>query len=491
VVRFICRTIRGGLGKLLRTPVRFPALTVNRVLATLSIGALMVLFYVAGAAAMHFQLPSSDYLRKAFIGARAWHQREREGPVAAAPEGEASPVVRVDRSDRTWDGLTLVTTTQGSRATLIDMRGNVVHQWEMPFSRAFPQAPHVERPRPDQRIYWFRCHLYPNGDLLAIYHAENDTPYGYGLVKLDKRSNLLWAYAANAHHDVDVGEDGTIYVLTQKLERTPPAGMDFVPSPYIADYLVVLSPEGQPLAEPIPILEAFRGSSYSLLVADGGAPAATVPPAGPILPGMGFPPGGPGHVAGQRPPTGDKGDILHANSVKVLRRALAAKFPLFKAGQVLISLRSPDALVVLDRHARSVTWAARGPWKAQHDAELLPNGRLLLFDNLGSPRGSRVLEYDPVTQAVPWSVARAGDRPFVAPVMGTNQRLGNGNTLITDPIAGRLFEVGPDQGLVWELVGVVAPVAPGHSVTIPAVTSARRYATTEMTFLTSGTRARP
>ena len=31
------------------------------------------------------------------------------------------------------------------------------------------------------------------------------TAVGYGLVKLDKDSNILWSYPAGVHHDVDVG----------------------------------------------------------------------------------------------------------------------------------------------------------------------------------------------------------------------------------------------------------------------------------------------
>src|SRR5581483_3483288 len=117
----------------------------------------------------------------------------------------------------------------------------------------------------DEQIHWFRCHLYPNGDLLAIYHVSGDTPYGYGLIKLDKDSHLLWAYAGNVHHDVDVGEDGTIYTLGQKLVSTPPPGLESLPCPLIADSLVVLGSDGRE-RQTIPILEAFRDSPYAGLL---------------------------------------------------------------------------------------------------------------------------------------------------------------------------------------------------------------------------------
>jgi hypothetical protein len=89
----------------------------------------------------------------------------------------------------------------------------------LPFRQAWPQAPHIADTLPDMQIHWFHTYLYANGDLLAIYHGDDEAPYGYGLAKLDKDSKLLWAYANNVHHDLDVAEDGTIYMLTQKIIR--------------------------------------------------------------------------------------------------------------------------------------------------------------------------------------------------------------------------------------------------------------------------------
>jgi hypothetical protein len=65
------------------------------------------------------------------------------------------------------------------------MQGKVVHQWELPFSQAWPQAPHIQRPLADEQIHWFLCRAYPNGDLLVVYHADGDTPYGYGLAMIN------------------------------------------------------------------------------------------------------------------------------------------------------------------------------------------------------------------------------------------------------------------------------------------------------------------
>src|SRR5262249_13009976 len=233
--RFI-DSARIGLRRLLyaEVPIRVPHL--GKVFACLSVLGVAGLSYVFGAAAMFFQLPSSDFLHEAFTGSKAWHERGRPALTPfTPPEIDLPEGVTVDQPGRTCDGFTLVTTTRGPRATLFDMRGQVIHQWELPFSRAWPRPPHVSDPVGDERIHWFRCHVFPNGDLLAIYQAEHDTPCGYGLVKLSKDSKLLWKYEGRVHHDLDVDEQGTIYSLAEQVKREAPAGLEYLPTPYVAE----------------------------------------------------------------------------------------------------------------------------------------------------------------------------------------------------------------------------------------------------------------
>jgi hypothetical protein len=456
--------------------LRFPS--PGRLFAFLSLFGLVALSYLLGAAVMFFEWPTSAFLEKAFLGGEAWYERtwpaRSKYPSGPARLDAQKTVVTADRPDRTWDGFTLITTTQGPWATLIDMRGRVVHQWQLPFRRAWPAAAHVRDPLPDDRIHWFRCYLYPNGDLLAVYHGDGDTPYGYGLAKLDKDSKLLWKYDGHVHHDVAVRPDGTIYTLTQKIVTEPPDGLEGIRGPYLADYLVVLSPQGREL-QTIPLLEAFRDSPYAqtLSLVTSPSPRARA------------------NRRGRKSPW-KKGDILHANSVRVLGRGLAGKFPLFKRGQVLISFRSLDTIAVLDVPKRKVVWAAQGLWRAQHDAEFLANGRILVFDNLGSLGGTRVLEYDPLTQATPWSYAGEGARSFLAVERGAKQRLPNGNTLILDPDGGRLFEVTRDKKLAWECFCPAVPVAGERAAaTWATLTGGRRYRAGELTFLKGVSRSRP
>ncbi len=162
-----------------------------------------------------------------------------------------------------------------------------------------------------------------------------------------------------------------------------------------------------------------------------------------------------------------------------MNRALAPKFPQFKEGQLLICPRHLDAVAVLDPDSGKVVWAARGPWRAQHDPSFLDNGHLLLFDNFGSPRGSRVLEYDPAIQAFPWSYPAENGTPFFSHIRGMSQRLPNGNTLIVNSDAGEVFEVTPSREVVWSC-------ACGSELY-----RARRFTPDRVPFLKGGPRARP
>jgi hypothetical protein len=438
----------------------------------LSFAGVALLSFVTGAAVMFYQLPSCELLGKAFIGTYAWRSSNqlRQTDLELASRPVSRPLV--DRTSEAFDGFTLYAYGAGhqapgmaSEAWLIDMERRPVHRWSIPFSRVFPVAPHLPIHPPDGFVSLFDCRLFPNGDLLVVFHSM--TIAGCGLAKVDKNSNLLWAYGAPIHHDIDVGEDGVIYAIQHDAVSEVP-GYPRIAGPSNLDSVVVLSPDGRLLREPISLLAAFQNTPYAPLLATLEQESTTtrqVAPEGSTAPRIDY------QLISHEP--------LHANCVRVLNGELAPKFPMFKAGHLLISLRNVSIIAVLDPQPGRIVWAARGPWYAQHDAQFLQNGHLLLFDNMGTPQGSRVLEYDPQTQALPWSYAGEGGSPFYTSERGMCQRLANGNTLIVSSEEGQLLEVTHDKRVVWScsLGGYV--------------TTARRYSAGQLSFLDEDQRARP
>ncbi|MCP5141375.1 MAG: PQQ-binding-like beta-propeller repeat protein [Gammaproteobacteria bacterium] len=385
-----------------------------------------------------------------------WRPRDRynDTNLFIASRFERSGVLRHDAA-RAQDGYTLYTSGHDNAAFLIDMAGRTVHEWRLPFSQAWPDPPHVRAPLADEFIYWRKALLFPNGDLLAIYEASGDTPYGYGLVKVDKDSRLLWRYAQHANHDVAVDADGRVYTLIHEFRDTPVPGSRIRELPYLEDYLVVLSPTGEELRR-ISITEAFRNSEYA----------------------------GSLDVIGDAP---DGWDAWHTNTVELPTAETLPAFPFLRAGQVVISIRNADLLAAIDIESGKVTWAMTGPWYRQHDPDLLANGHIMLFDNRGHHGpggGARVLEIDPADARIAWRYTGSAEEPFISTGRGSQQLLANGNVLITESHQGRIFEVTRDHQIVWEYI------SPFRAATYPdriaVVCWATRHAPETLHFPLSG-----
>jgi len=319
----------------------------------------------------------------------------------SAPEQKS---VTVHRRDAVQAGFNLVVSGHAPEAALLDMDGRILHRWRRAFHEVWPRSKKKNGLR--KRRYWRRAHLLPNGDLLAIFE-------GLGLIKLDRNSNLLWAYDGAAHHDLFVLEDGTISVLTRERRINPIVSES---DPIDEDYITFLDADGKELRR-VSLLEAVANSEYAAWLE---------------------------HMVRR------EGDVFHTNTLEVLDGRLAAVSDAFRAGNVLVSMPMLRAIAVVDLEVERVVWGLRGGFRFQHQPTVLDNGRILLFDNLGTPKRSSVLEIDPATGEVLWRYRE--DRPgaFYSFCCGSNQRFPNGNTLVTESDAGRAFEIDTDREIVWE-----------------------------------------
>ncbi len=387
-----------------------------------------------------------------------WHPSHLPGP-----DGD-NPVVRHDAA-AAWQGFNLFVHTGMQGATLIDMDGNVVHEWRRRFDEAWQAPPHIrsfadeERSYWADKVYWRRVHLYPNGDLLVLFESPYRTPYGFGLAKLDKDSNVLWTLSENAHHDTAIGPDGEIYVLTQSIRESNYPGLSRINPPFIDDAVTILSAGGEKRKD-ISILAAFLGSDYQ-----------------PLLDNV---------------RRSFLGDIIHANAVQYVDAASAAMFPFAEEGQLLISVREINAIAVLDPETERIVWADTGLWRAQHEPQMLDTGRILLFDNQGyrgGERATRVIEYDPLTGGIPWSYTGTEEEPLISTVYGSQQRLDNGNTLIVESNNGRALEVTRDGRIVWEF-RLTERLQTGDVEMVRILPDLARITPDGLTFLAPGANAR-
>ncbi len=126
-------------------------------------------------------------------------------------------------------------------------------------------------------------------------------------------------------------------------------------------------------------------------------------------------------------------------------------------GEWLLSFRRTSTVAVVDpKTGRIRSRWGRGIVSHQHDAKILPNGNLLLFDNgvhrLLEADFSRALEVNRQTGEIVWSYSDEPPFHFCSYMAGSADRLRNGNTLICDAAVGRFFEVTMAKQIVWEYV---------------------------------------
>ena len=164
----------------------------------------------------------------------------------------------------------------------------------------------------------------------------------------------------------------------------------------------------------------------------------------------------------------------------------------FHPDNILVSFRKANIIALIDKQSGAIVWRT-GPYydalagaqhqrisvhkvpraldqtSGQHNPHMiapgLPGaGNLLVFDNQGGAgyppapigiyAGSRILEVDPVTREIVWQYTAedSGLPPwtFFSSFVSNAQRLPNGNTLITEGMQGRLFQVTPSGDVVWE-----------------------------------------
>lgn len=336
------------------------------------------------------------------------------GYLSGYKPGPSTSGVTVYDESRVSPGLNLYNSGHHPGAILMTMDGTVLHQWEFPFLKAYPDS--IKAAVHDNAQCWRQVHLFENGDLLAIYE-------GYGLIKVDKDSRLIWTYQGAAHHDVQVIDDGRICVLTRKahvIRRINGA------SPVLEDFVTILDENGNELRS-FSLLKAFENSDFrnSLIVFN----------------------------------MRRTGDLFHTNSVDVLDGSLSDRIPAFRKGNILVSLRLLNLVAVVDTQSEKVEWIAAGLWRMQHDAKVLPNENIMVFDNKSEKNASKVVEVDPVTEEIVWQYEGSEQSPFYTQLCGANHRLPNGNTLIVESDNGRAFEVTSDGTIIWEFVN---PERAGH-----------------------------
>jgi Arylsulfotransferase (ASST) len=397
------------------------------------LGSIVIVAYAAGLATAHFRLPPYDTLQGLWGAGKDWAENWRM-KLGLEPTGhlvvgrhEGAGVIQYAGSEAS-PGVTLMEGLFDGRVglRLIDNQGTSLHTWDALYSEIAPNSEYIREnkiPANDWETMVQGAALYSNGDVLF-------NLAGASMTRMSACGDIVWTLPTVTHHSIYVADNGNIWTLGRKqYEQQAPEfpGMrpDFEDNPVLE-----VSPQGEILRQ-ISLLGILYTND---------------------LIGSLFPTGE-GLIDGYA-----KSDILHANDVEVLSQHDAPAFPLFEAGDALVSVRNLNLLVVFNPDSGVVKWSQTGPWLRQHDADFLPDGRILVFDNRNDAAGgrllggSRLLAIDPVTREVETIYKGTPEAPFFSAAHGKADMLEDGNFLITETDAGRVFEVNPEGEIVWSFI---------------------------------------
>ena len=329
-----------------------------------------------------------------------------------------------------------------TQARLIDRAGAVKQIWSLDYFKHFPTKASRACPQLIDPLF-VDAHgalLTPKGELVFNYEY-------CGTVKLDRCGKVMWSLSEQTHHSIIQAESGGYWTLGRSKwkaadfpNRFPPFSVATnEPKDIEEDFIILLSESGE-------VVE--RHSIPELLLKSGLLPELTAT-------GISF-----------SDCCGVRGELVHSNKVAELTSDVADAFPLFAPGDLAISMRQLNLVVVIDRKDMSVKWHQTGPWLRQHDPEFRTDGRISIFNNnvfrtsyiqkgwtnLESPFLTNILAIDPATREVERIFGEQPGQELLSVIRGQHELLPNGGMIIAEFDAGRVIEVDAQGQIVWEYV---------------------------------------
>lgn len=341
--------------------------------------------------------------------------------------------------DKTAPGVTLLTsywpeTAWSPGIRLIDAAGNTLHHWEVKPHEIWPESPHDDHIRNHKNFsknYVHGTYLFPDGDIL--FNIEYLT-----LVRMDACGNIRWKLPRRTHHSVFRGPNGNFWVpVIDWIDEDDPRKDDFpgFRTPFTDEKILEVSPGGEILSE-TSVLDAFFSDPYRHLFWQFN------------------------HI---------RNDVMHINDAEVFGPRQAAAFPDFSEGDLLISSKYLNLIAVLGRD-QQIKWIEPGVFTYQHDPDIEEGGWIGVFDNRTEMGESRIIGVHPATGRR-WNIyPGATGQPFYTAAGGKHQKLSNGNRLIAESRAGRVFEITPEGEIVWEWIQ-----QPAKKKLVAEVLEATRY----------------
>ena len=328
-----------------------------------------------------------------------------------------------------------------NQARLVERDGTVQHRWSLDYLQHFPDESRrvCDYVRNPLEVDMHGALVTEAGELVFNYEY-------CGTVKLDQCGAVQWTIADGTHHSMSRAEAGGYWLLgrdawstREQPGRFPPFSAASSPGFVQEDTVMRVSEAGEVLEE-FSIPQAMRASGLLPLLTATGHNYTRV--------------------------DGGRYELVHANKVTELTTDLADAFPLFEAGDLAISMRELNLVLVLDGETREVKWHQTGPWLRQHDPEFRPDGRISIFNNnvfrnayftgektdLSGPFATNIMVIDPVTRQTEVVFGERPGEEMLSVIRGQHELLPGGGMIITEFDAGRVIEVDARGRIVWDYV---------------------------------------
>lgn len=397
---------------------------------------LAVLAFLVGVAVVQYKLPPYGLLQQAKAALVAWTSLEDDKLMTALtrldPSAPAMPEITELSTDAGDEPLLLTggfyqdmaeCPRFGCLARMIDRTGKTLHKWEVdPALVMTTDASFAGRFNADS-IYPIGIALLPEGELAVTFHARNSFPYQVGIARIAVDGSVLWRHFDYSHHWLDADAQGRTYTPSARVVQTPPH--------VVGTSVAWRCRSGQTFDEGVRIRNADGTVLRDLWLSESLAKSDY-----------------PGLLYSVR----DGCDPAHVNSVQVVSPAIAETLDGVEAGDLLISAREPSAVAILGGQDGQVRKISIGHTAAQHGPQFLPDGTVVVFDNLGGARtdtaagtgGSRIVRID----------FRDGTSQTIYPKPGTTPAIAlwseDGGHVAVSPDGTRVMVSSKDQSRSFE-----------------------------------------
>jgi hypothetical protein len=323
---------------------------------------------------------------------------------------------------------------------LIKRDGTVVHRWPLVFSEIFTDTSFLaSAPATKWNVDTHGALAMPDGSVVFNFDYS-------GAARLDRCGKVLWTLPRPTHHSVERAEQGGFWIPGGRL-ITDKDARHFLPfeAPFVESTLMHVSDEGKVLKE-IGVEQLFYDNGLEALLTSAAA------------------------IFEQKAPTAYNREIVHLNKIDELTSDLAPDFPTFTPGDLALSFRNKNLVLVVNPDTRKIKWWSVGPWIRQHDAEFRRGGTIMAFNNntylevlapgdrtsrltsLDTPRVSNIIEKNPQTGEERILYGTQKGQEMLSVTRGKVDATPGDGLFITEFDGGRIFETDATGQIVWQYI---------------------------------------